>query len=446
LHHVASFITTIGARSSYLHLLLENAGIRRLLVGLFATSEFLSNFFLRHPELLDSLVRADLVRISRSHDDMARDLTGRLEAADDFESELDILRRFRNEEFLRIGVHDIQGELQPPEVTLQLSALADVCLAAALRLARRDVTRKLDLPPDPPTDGLTVLAMGKLGGEELNYHSDLDLIFVYEAGDAEWWRDRIAPHEFFTRIAQRTMSVLQTHTREGVAYRIDTRLRPSGNQGPLVTSLEGFETYHRTSAQLWERQALIKARPIAGPATLRARLEEAVAGFVYGRGLEPAEVGEVRRMRERIAAQRGESDGQLVNIKTDRGGLVDVEFAVQLLQLRHGHAEPRIRRRGTRDALLALAETGLLPATDAEVLRQGYDFLRALEGRLRIERDQPVEALDTDPEALLGVARRLGYGGDDEHAVAALRTDHQRHRAAIRAAYDRVFTRAEQGE
>jgi glutamate-ammonia-ligase adenylyltransferase len=445
LHHVASFITTIGARTSYLHLLLENAGIRRLLVGLFATSEFLSNFFLRHPELLDSLVRADLVRITRPHDDMARDLAARLEAAEDFESELDMLRRFRNEEFLRIGVHDIQGELRPPEVSAQLSTLADVCLAQALRLAWRDVTRRLRLLPDPPTEGLAVLAMGKLGGEELNYHSDLDLIFVYDAGDAAWWRDRIAPHEFFTRVAQRTISVLQTPTREGTAYRIDTRLRPSGNQGPLVSSLEGFEAYHRTSAQLWERQALIKARPTWGSGTLRARLEETVTGFVYGRGLEAAEVAEVGRMRERIASQRGESDGQRVNIKTDRGGLVDVEFAVQMLQLRHGHAEARVRCRGTRDALTALAETSLLSTADAQVLRQGYDFLRALETRLRIERDQPVAALDTDPDALLVVARRLGYGGADDQAAAALRADHERHRRGIRAAYDRVFARAARG-
>src|SRR5262249_13813637 len=206
--------------------------------------------------------------------DMARDLAARLAVAEDFESELDLLRRFRNEEFLRIGVHDIQGELRPPEVSAQLSALADVCLARALALAWRDVTRKLQLPPDPPTEGLAVLAMGKLGGEELNYHSDLDLIFVYDAGDPTWWRDRIAPHEFFTRVAQRTMSVLQTPTREGVAYRIDTRLRPSGNQGPLVSSLEGFDAYHRSSAQLWERQALIKARAVEGPAALRARLDE----------------------------------------------------------------------------------------------------------------------------------------------------------------------------
>ena len=144
--------------------------------------------------------------------------------------------------------------------------------------------------------------MGKLGGEEINYHSDLDLIFVYETGDEAWWRDRLSPHELFTRVAQRTISVLQTPTREGVAYRIDTRLRPSGNQGPLVSSVEAFEQYHRTTAQLWERQALIKARPVGGPAALRARLEETIAGFVYGHGLTPAEVAEVQRIRERIAA------------------------------------------------------------------------------------------------------------------------------------------------
>jgi [glutamine synthetase] adenylyltransferase / [glutamine synthetase]-adenylyl-L-tyrosine phosphorylase len=442
LHHMTSFITTVGARTSYLHLLLENPGIRRLLVGLFATSEFLSNFFLRHPELLDSLVRADLVQVTRTRDGLARELAARMGAAQDFESELDILRRFRTEEFLRIGVHDIQGQLRPPGVSEQLSSLAEVCLKQALGLAWRDVTRRLELPPDPPTEGLAVLAMGKLGGAELNYHSDLDLIFVYDAGAAEWWRDRIAPHEFFTRVAQRAMSVLQTPTREGVAYRIDTRLRPSGNQGPLVSSLESFEAYHRTSAQLWERQALIKARPVEGPAALRARLEKTLTRFVYGRGLDRAGVAEVRSMRERIASERDGADGQHVNIKTGRGGLFDVEFVVQMLQLEHGYHEPRLRVRSTRRALMALEATRRLAAEDARALREGYDFLRALEGRLRIERDQPVEAFDTEPDAMRGVARRLGYKGSDEAVVAALRADHERHRGAIRAAYDRAFAAA----
>src|SRR5262249_60928089 len=163
-----------------------------------------------------------------------------------------------------------------------------------------------------PREGLAVVAMGKLGGEELNYHSDLDLIFVYDAGDPAWWHDRITPHEFFTRVAQRAMSVLQTPTREGVAYRIDTRLRPSGNQGPLVTSLDAFEAYQRSSAQLWERQALIRARPLEGSEGLRTRLETAITRSVYGRGLTPADVAEMNRMRERIAVERADADGEQV--------------------------------------------------------------------------------------------------------------------------------------
>ncbi|HLK09807.1 MAG TPA: bifunctional [glutamate--ammonia ligase]-adenylyl-L-tyrosine phosphorylase/[glutamate--ammonia-ligase] adenylyltransferase [Candidatus Binatia bacterium] len=437
LHHTATFLDTIGARTSYLHLLLENPGVMRLLVGLFASSEYLSRFFLRHPELLDSLVRADLVQVRRSRDDLAAELGARLAAAPDLEAELDDLRRFRHEEFLRIGVHDIEGELPPDEVSGQLSALAEVCLGAACDLARREVLRRTRLPAEPPTDGLAVLGMGKLGGAELNYNSDLDLIFVYDPGAPAWWTERMPAHDFFTRVAQRAISFLQTATREGIAYRIDTRLRPSGNQGPLVCSLEAFERYHRTSAAVWERQALVKARPLVGPAPLQARLEEIVAACVYGRGLEAAEAAEIARLRERMAHERGADDGGRVNIKTGRGGLVDVEFLVQVLQLRHGHDHPALRVRATGPALAALAQSGLLPAEDVRVLATGYDFLRALENRLRLERDQPVEAIDTDPAALLSLARRLGYGGTDAEAVGRLRAEHERTREAVRAVYER---------
>ncbi len=437
LRHVATFISTVGARTSYLHLLLENPEVMRLLVRLFASSEFLSAFFLRHPELLDSLVRADLVRIVRSREDMAAELGARMAAAPDFEAELDTLRRFRHEEVLRIGVHDIQGTLAPEEVGGQLTAVAETCLAAALAVARREVLARARLPAERPTEGLAVLGMGKLGSAELNYASDLDLIFIYDAGDEAWWSGRAVPHEVFTRIAQRAISALQTPTREGIAYRIDTRLRPSGNQGPLVSSLEAFAAYHATSAQVWERQALIRARVLAAPAELGARLEAVADRFVYGRGLTAAEVAEIARMRERIERERGAADDRAVNIKAGRGGLVDVEFVVQMLQLRHGHEHPRVRTRVTREAIAQLEAAGLLPSVDARALVDGYAFLRALENRLRLDRDQPVEAMDADPESLLGLARRLGYRGSDAEAVGALRADHARHRDAIRAVYDR---------
>jgi glutamate-ammonia-ligase adenylyltransferase len=324
----------------------------------------------------------------------------------------------------------------------QLSLVAEVCLAEAVTLAWHDALRHFGVPPEPATEDLVVIGMGKLGGRELGYHSDLDLIFVYEGGDATWWQQYVTSHEFFTRVAQRTITFLQTPTTEGIAYKIDTRLRPSGNQGPLVSSREAFENYHRTSAALWERQALIRARPVVGPYVLSRQLEETINRFVYGRGLERSELNEVVRIRERMELERAGSEEERVNIKVGWGGLVDVEFVVQMLQLRHGHAEPRVRVRSTREALDALAATGLLPAEDARVLLEGYDFLRLVESRLRIERDQPVEAIDTDPEALLTLARRLGYDGDDDAAREALRADHARHRAEIRGAYARAFAAA----
>jgi glutamate-ammonia-ligase adenylyltransferase len=439
LHHMATFMSTIGARTSYLHLLLENAGVLGLLVRLFAGSEFLSRFFLRHPELLDNLVRTDLVRVTRPADDMAAELRARLAAASDLETRLDELRRFRHEEFLRIGVHDLEGELEVEEASRQLSVLATVCLGAAVEIARAEVLARTGLPATSPTDGLAVLAMGKLGSGELNYNSDLDLIFVYDPGDPDWWAGKSPAHEFFTRVAQRAISALQTPTREGIAYRIDTRLRPSGNQGPLVCSLDAFEAYHRTSAAVWERQALIKANPLVGQDALRGRLDHALTGFVYGRGLGPDEVAEIARIREKMVEERGGDGDRQVNIKTGRGGLVDVEFIVQMLQLRHGHDHPPLRTRRTRDALAALEACGLVPTEDVEALAEGYAFLRTLESRLRIENDQPVEAMDADAEALLPLARRLGYEGADAEAVAALRADHARHRNAIRAVHDRLF-------
>jgi glutamate-ammonia-ligase adenylyltransferase len=188
---------------------------------------------------------------------------------------------------------------------------------------------------------------------------------------------------------------------------------------------------------VWERQALIKARVVVGPAELAARLDAIIARFVYGRGLDPEEAAEIARMRTRIERERGAADAASVNVKTGRGGLVDVEFLVQMLQLRHGHAHASIRTRATEPAIAALAEENLLPAADARALAAGHRFLRTVESRLRLEHDQPVDAVDAS--ALAALARRLGYEGDDATIVAALRADQARHGDAIRAVYDRQF-------
>jgi glutamate-ammonia-ligase adenylyltransferase len=313
--------------------------------------------------------------------------------------------------------------------------LAEVCLDAAVTIATREARRRTGVSAGPASEALAVVALGKLGGSELNYHSDLDLVFVWDVAD-EAWDQPGDPQGFFTRVVQRTISVLQTPTGEGQAYQIDTRLRPSGNQGTLVTSLAAFAAYHRDHAAVWERQALIKARVVRGPAPLRERLAAVVEANVYGRAPTAAEVDELQRIRRRIETERGDA----ADIKTGEGGVVDVEFAVHLLQLRYGHDRPDLRTPAIRTALAALAAGAHVPAAVTTALADGYEFLRVLENRLRIERDQAVQVIDDDRAAQLALARRLGYDDeDDDAAVDRLRTDVAHHRRAIREAYDRVI-------
>jgi len=276
--------------------------------------------------------------------------------------------------------------------------------------------------------------MGKLGGRELGYHSDLDLIFIYPGGAAD-------EHGRYARLAQRLMSFLQMPLREGRLYQIDTRLRPSGNQGALVIGVDGFVAYHSAEgavrSQLWERQALLRARHVAGDGALfEAIRERAIIAAVYREPADPAGMAaEIRRMRERMEAELAhEERGR--NPKTGRGGLVDVEFAAQYLQLRHGHAHPAIRTGSTPEALRALRAAGLLREATFGALGSGYDFLRRVELRLRIVHDYTVDHLPATGPALDQLARRLGYGGAE--AAQRFLSEYDRMTAAVRAAFDEV--------
>jgi glutamate-ammonia-ligase adenylyltransferase len=366
---------------------------------------------------------------------MQEELAARLATVEEYEDRLDILRGYRAEEFLRIGIHDSNGLLDFTEVSRQLTSLAEVCLVGAYDTARAALLQQLGLTVMP--GHLAIVGMGKLGAGELNYNSDLDLIFLYEATEEAEAKGKIGAQEFFTKLAQRLISVLQVQTREGYVYKIDTRLRPSGRSGSLVSSLNAFVRYHQTSSQLWERQALIKARVVVGDPPLREPIAEVLESIVYAKEIDAAGVAEIDRLRGRMEQELAREGSGRFNIKTGRGGIVDIEFLVQMLQLRYGRRYPALRQRATLAALEALHACGVLPMDDFHLLMGGYRFLRTLENRLRIERDQPVEALESESEQLTPLARRLGYEGDD--AATRLLTDYQDQREAIRACYTRWF-------
>jgi glutamate-ammonia-ligase adenylyltransferase len=240
-----------------------------------------------------------------------------------------------------------------------------------------------------------------------------------------------------TKWMQKFISLMTARTRDGVVYEVDARLRPSGHSGPLVTSLSSFLEYHAHEADLWERQALIRSRVVYAEPDLARRIEEALAARVWATSLGEEGAAEIAHLRSRVENElSGEEDGRL-NIKTGRGGIVDIEFLVQMLQLRHGAAHPSVRCRATADAIEALRDAGVLEAADAEALLRDYRFLRRLEARLRLERDRAVEELGSDAASVAPLAVRLGYDGDD--AGERLLADYHRTREEVRALYERHF-------
>ena len=414
LAHVERFLSAVGARTMSYALLFENRKVIDVLVRLFGRSRYLSGYLLRHPERLDTFLRRDLSPLVRSKSELRKELGESLAACADFEEEMDELRRFRNVETLRIGLHDLAGNLSPEEGMFQLSALAEVLLSDALVLARRETAKRFGIPMTteegrPVEARFCVMGMGKLGSEELSYHSDLDIIFLYQGSgetvplpgaDPQGFR-KLSNHEYFAKVAQRLISILSTVTREGYVYKLDTRLRPSGNAGPLVSSRAAFTRYHEESAQLWERQALLKCRFLAGDRDFGKRMESEAARFIFDRPLPENVAEEIHRLRRRMEREIGQERTDRLDLKVGRGGIVDVEFAVQYLQLRYGPGHPSVRARATLKALYELNRAKILPGEEFRILDGGYRFLRSLEVDLRLSQDASIEQFDPaslDPE------------------------------------------------
>jgi glutamate-ammonia-ligase adenylyltransferase len=443
LANLERFFATIASRSSYYALLAENRATLKLLVSLFGMSEFLSKFLLGHPELLESMVFRTHDSTIKSKDAMEAELLAMLERTDHFEEQLDLLRRYRNEEFLRIGLNDIHGRLKQAEITSQLTLLSETCLLTAYRLARQELKRFgrpiCDCEGSRAEASLAVIAMGKMGGGELNYHSDLDIIFVYDHQGMTDGDKPITNHEYFAKLAQKIISVLTLQTREGYVYKIDTRLRPSGNAGPLVTSRESFLEYHRREAQIWERQALTRARVVLGNREFAGQLQDVIAQTVYGASLDDEGRNEIHRLRMRMEHELARESAGSYNIKTGRGGMVDVEFIVQYLQLRYGCHYPELRTTSTVAALKQIRSLELLPDDVAESLYSGYLFLRRLENRLRIIHDHSVNELSGPKSYMNKLARRLDYDPALKNPGVVLISDYEEITGRIRDCYDLVM-------
>ncbi len=427
LRFLGDLISRRGAAWSVWRLLDENPAIVRLLGSLFGASAYLARTLIDTPELIDLLVELGVTPPARTALQIAAELDAKVAAVDreDPEAVWSAVAEVKAGHVLRVGLADFAGALDALEVCRELTAIAEACLRKALAITEAQLTARYG--PPPAGARIAVLALGKLGGRELGYAADLDVVFVYTGSDDDG--DAV---EWFTRCAQRLLGALRQRTARGRLYEVDTRLRPSGSQGLLVTSLAGWRRYHQEDARLWERQALTKLRAVAGDPALGAEVERVAAETVYGAPLEwpRAVADEILKMRDKIERELGAVD----DLKTGAGGVMDVEFAAQYLQLVHGYAHPELRTTGTEVALRAAASLGIAPPREIELLDQGYRFLRKIEHRLRVVNDQPIHRLPEARDELDKLARRSGF---PDGAVLLEHVERWQH--DIRGAYKRVL-------
>ncbi len=436
LNHLESFLSAQGSWETFQSMLKLDESAGRVLVAVFSNSEYLSRMLISRPVLLQNLVESRKAYGTGTCAVFARELAEAIAKAGDITEKLDALRRFKHQEEIRTGMADLLSNLGLRSVSRDLSKLAEVCLDAALQLAVSEVCRRYGT--EGSAAGLAIIGVGKLGGRELTYGSDLDILFVYSEDRAGAPLSGLSVFEYFSKIAEKVISYLSTLTREGFAFRVDTRLRPTGSKGPLVQSIDAFKNYYESEAETWERQALLRARQVAGDRGVGAAFFSEIRRLIYRDYDRRALANDVRAMRRRMEDEVGKEHGDSYNIKQGAGGLVDIEFIVQYLQLLQGKKYRRLQVPGTENALHALGQTGLLSGEDHDQLLTSYQFLRQLESRMRIVSNQATSDLSRDPRRLLSLARRLGYDDDGLVVGRKLLDEYERRSRQVRQAFDRI--------
>lgn len=413
LNNFEAFISGMGARGTLYALLCDNPIILEPILTLFSDSEYLSRILISRPEIVEPMLRFNLAVPFRSRKGLVTELGAMMAGLQDTASRIDIIRRFKHLEEIRLGLRDLMGDARFQETTQGLTRLAEACVEEAIRLAWDETSERYGLPS---SGNFCVAGLGKFGGRELSYGSDLDVIFLYD-GDGETTGGNagaVGYQEFYSRVANRLISHLSTMTREGIAYRIDARLRPGGSKGPLATSIETMARYFHDpgGADVWERQALLKARVVAGSNEMREPLRCLIRESAALTADLPELGIKISQMRKRMEDELGRKQEEY-NIKTGHGGIVDVEFLAQYLQLRHGKEFPAIIVPSTLHTARLAGKYGLLHHDDMKALTSGYLFLRRLESKIRITGLTTSCLPAGSTKKMQVLARRLDYAGMD---------------------------------
>jgi len=408
---------------------------------LFGFSQFLSNFAISNPEALFDAVHERYKPIDRAGIGASlREEIMRL-PGQSMEMLLSIARNFKKRYLLLITLRDILNIADIVEIMLELSLLADAVVEESLRILRGHMKETYGEPAD---DSFSVIAVGKLGGEELNFSSDIDVLYVYGNAEGETSgvmtsggiiKNRVSNHEYYCKLGENLNRFLATNTEDGFVYRVDTRLRPGGQRGSLAQSISAYEMYYESWGRAWERAVLLRARPIAGDTHLGDSFIEMIKPFVYRKYLDFSAIDEIRRMKTRIDEAFRRND-----IKRGYGGIREIEFFVQALQLIYGGREPLLRERGILRGLHRLLQKGLIGHEDCSILSGSYVFLRRLEHRLQQLNDMQTHSIPSDDKEITALSRRMGFP-DRASFISEL----EGRRRMVRKIYDSLFMEANRG-
>jgi glutamate-ammonia-ligase adenylyltransferase len=459
LNNLERFLANPAGAPQLPALLEGRARILETMLQLFSTSQYFSDLLVSNPDYQDML-RVPLRR-SPSPRELQEQLQAEVDAAFEDSALLRAFPRFRQRQILRIGTNDIIRDRPLEEITRDIARVADAALEVALATALRHVASRFGAPVT--TFGqparCVIMAFGKHGGEELNYSSDIDLMFLYdEEGATRGQRiHSIGNDEFYGRVVGEVVRYLSLHTDRGQAYRIDLRLRPEGHRGPLARSLASTLAYYDSLGRTWERQALIKLRPVAGSLELGQEFLRAIESFVYRKYLSFAEINEIKALKRRIEHKTSRAGVSDTEVKTGHGGIRDIEFTIQFLQLLNGGDLPEVRQRNTLLAMQALERVGCLTDQEYHILDDGYRFLRKTEHRLQLLFDLQTHRLPEGEDELRKLALRMGYGqasqsskfrakGLDQESLSLFLNDYREKTGLDRKILDHLVHQTFQGE
>ena len=466
LNHWERWLDSGVSRSAILEYLRSSPRMLDLVCSIFGNSDSLAFTLVCDPLLIYWLAEQHVLSNAPTRVGMERAIrqqVGRVMAP---ELKLDALRRFRRREMLRIGVRDLLRLADVVETTASLSDLASILIDEAYRIVDADLRARYGVPMHKNKQGrwvetgFTVIGMGKLGGHELNYSSDVDVLYVCESHEGETRpvvsgrtkpkspaQGGISNEEYFERLARDLTKVLTEQTHEGFVYRVDLRLRGEGSVGQLTRSLEDYAKYYRTRGQVWERLSLLKAWPVAGSMTVGKAFIKMVQPFVLApaskrldveQGL--AVVNEVRSVKEKIDAKMAERGHEQRNVKLGVGGIREIEFFVQTIQVLAGSRVPALLDRSTLGALKRFVRLKLISGKERDGLTSAYVFLRDLEHKLQMVHDLQTHSLPDQEDELERCAIRMGYDGTDRPtALTQFQTDHAAHRTLVHDIFRSFF-------